>query len=183
MTSTTRITTTSERFWDDVPAEPVPAMITYGEDDINIGKFVYVHYQEPSREELEHYWEHQSYDLAIRINYGSQDGLKELIAQKWPGVPMLYFGCSCCVDDLYEFNECSCGAPIGRHMEGCVSYFPRDSVEGLQADADFKAGNEAGYYGRRCPPGKSFAWKQGYHLSRNSWWKRRFDHGGRRPRR
>lgn len=172
----TRFDTTIENFWNDIPADPVPAMITYGEDDINIGRFVYVHYQEPSHKVLEDYWLYKTWDMAIKVYWGSNDDLKELIAQRWPDVPMLDFGCSCCVHDLYEFNECVCGAPIGRHVVGCYNSFPRWSEEGVRARADFSAGWVAGREGRRCPPRKSVAFRLGYREARERWWKHRFDY-------
>jgi hypothetical protein len=161
------ITTTSELFWDDVPAEPIPAMITYGDDDVNTGQAIFIHYQMPSREELEDYWTSGSYDLRIQFPWGRYDEtLKELIAHHWQGVPMLWFGCSCCIDDLWELNKCSCGAPIGRHEEGCYQTFPRYSRERRTADLQYRFGWRAGEEGRYCPSRKSVAWKQGYRAGR-----------------
>ncbi|MCA9325606.1 hypothetical protein KDA23_06125 [Candidatus Saccharibacteria bacterium] len=161
------ITTTLEQFWNDVPAEPVPAMITYGEDDVNLGKALYIHYQLPTREELENYWSHQTYEIRVRFNWVRTVHLEELIALKWQNVRLLGFGCSCCIDNLYEFNSCACGeGPINRHIVGCPDSFPHESVERLQASADYSAGCVRGSSGRRCLPRKSVAYRLGYQLGR-----------------
>jgi hypothetical protein len=141
-------------------------MITYGYDDINTGMALYVHYQEPSQEELEHYWSHESRDIGIRFTWSSMAGLEELIAQKWQNVPMLDYGCSCCEDNLCDINSCSCRAPIGRHIAGCPSFFPHESVERAQASAEFSDGCVRGSSGRRCLPRKSVAYRLGYQLGR-----------------
>jgi hypothetical protein len=160
------ITTTSKEFWKDVSAKPVPAMITYGEDDINIGKAIYVHYQKPTREQLQHYWTHDTQDIRIKLNWGTLEDLKLLIAQHWPDMPMLGFGCSCCVDDLWEFNSCYCWAPIGLHVDGCPSSFPQGTRERRLANSQSTAGYLAGEAGKHCASKRSVAYKVGYRQGR-----------------
>lgn len=165
---TQNITTTFEAFWSDVPTEPIPALITYGEDDVNVGQAIFIHYQEPSRDELKDYWISGTQDVRVQFCWGRNDeALKDLICQKWQNVPMLWFGCSCCIDDLWELNKCSCGAPIGRHNQGCYSTFPSGSKERVLADQQYGFGYQSGEEGRHCPDGKSFAWKQGYCAGRS----------------